>query len=207
MAVSWSKHVLDNYMAPKLSELTECGAPDLPSPKNLMGSYILNRIFVVEYRPEVQRLVFNFIRRVEHAYREYSEGRRQLAAYVASDRGTMVLLYFGALAHFEQCVAALCQAWAFGEKLPEQSRAFAPGDGSSAERIWTIHNDSKHMEERTSLPPEYTTAVWLTNTGLESARAVASFNELTDELRSCYEFAEFLAEELPRRLREQHRKG
>ncbi|HXV25493.1 MAG TPA: hypothetical protein VED46_14690 [Alphaproteobacteria bacterium] len=51
------------------------------------------------------------------------------------------------------------------------------------------------MEERiASLPPDYTTAVWLTNTGLECAQAAVTFEELTEELRNCHEFAEFLAE-------------
>jgi hypothetical protein len=74
--------VLNNYGAPKLSQLTQCGAPPIDKPPNHLGSFILTSIFIRSYPQPIGRILLMFGRRTLNAIEEYIKGRELLLAYV-----------------------------------------------------------------------------------------------------------------------------
>src|SRR5580700_3080822 len=106
----FGSYVLDEYGAPKLSELTKCGAPELPELPNHLAVAVLNLVVGVrgDYAKDDRRRRLNFIRRTETAVGEYRLGRAKLQAYVEqlSSRNNHFLEALRALSHFEQCAAA-----------------------------------------------------------------------------------------------------
>ena len=73
-----SKYSKDNFIAPKLSELTKVGAPELLSFTkeygNWVENFILNTIFRFRINGQTRQLIMFFLRKVEGAFQEYHEG-------------------------------------------------------------------------------------------------------------------------------------
>jgi hypothetical protein len=205
LAMPLSHYALDNYVAPRLSELRSCGAEPLPEPCNFLNSFILTNIFQMGYPTEKRSLLFNFIRRVEQAFYEYDQGRTNLLAHVEEPRSDHIAIYFRALAHFEQCVAVLYQASLFWKQLTGGNNLFTSGDGSFLDRVNKIYNVSHHMDERIVtdqvLTQDPTTQVWLLNDGIACNEAKASvaitFTELRQELMNMREAARYIVQDLP----------
>jgi predicted RNA-binding Zn-ribbon protein involved in translation (DUF1610 family) len=178
-----TNYFLDNFVAPKLSLLTECGARELPKNANWLGAFILTSVFKMKLPPKNRAYVFNFLRRAEGAFSAYREARAALIEYLQTPRNVLSP-YFRALLNFEVCIAQCYQGYellatASGEKL------FKRKDKSDAERLHCLYIDSKHMDEMIDggkLPTEATVAVWITNRGLQSNRATLSFDELVEML-------------------------
>lgn len=66
-------------------------------------------------------------------------------------------------------------------------------DGGVGERMNLMYNDSKHMNERidaAEIPPEATSSLWITNSGLESFHSSVTFSELVEELRGMADLAD-----------------
>jgi len=74
--------VIDEYGAPKLSELNACGAPLLEEPPNYLATFVLNSIFIRKHPEPVGKLILMLGRRIIHAMHEYTHGRDLLFAYV-----------------------------------------------------------------------------------------------------------------------------
>lgn len=185
--------LLDNYIAHKLSELTECGAEELTDEAKWLNNFILKSIFQFNLQPKIKAYLFNFLRRTEGASAAYRDARRMLQEHIASPR-TTVSPYFKALTHFEICVAQCYQGYellasAMGEKL------YVPGSASVDERLQIVYVDSKHMDRMIhgeKLPASATSGIWITNTGLESSRGSITFKELHDLLSQMHNLAEKL---------------
>jgi hypothetical protein len=193
-----SNYLLDNYIAHKLSELTECGAEELTEDAKWLNNFILKTIFHYNLQPKTKAYLFNFLRRTEGASAAYRDARRMLQEHIASPR-TVVTPYFKSLTHFEICVAQCYQGYellssVIGEKLYE------PGSATAEERLQIVYVDSKHMDKMIhgeKLPASATSGIWITNTGLESSRSAISFKELHDLLSQMHNFAEKLCTTSP----------
>jgi hypothetical protein len=116
-----SDHLLDNFVAHKLSSLTECGAPELSMATPWLNVFILNNVFQVRLTPEKRAYAFNIIRRAEGAVSAYREAREALGEYITTPRNT-VSPYFRSLLNFEVCISQCWQGCqlimrATGEKL------------------------------------------------------------------------------------------
>jgi hypothetical protein len=188
-------YLLDNFVAHKLSTLTECGAPELPIASTWLNGFILNSVFTTKWEPSRRAYAFNFIRRAEGAIATYREARLALIEYLNSGRGS-VSPYFRSLMYFEICAAKCIEGYelirsATGDKY------FQTGDGTPLERLYAVYSDAKHMEQvikQGRVPTEATAAVWITNSGLEAARTPGlTFVELTEILTDMGEAAEKLA--------------
>jgi hypothetical protein len=202
----FGSYVLDEYGAPKLSELTKCGAPELPELPNHLAVAVLNLVVGVrgDYAKDDRRRRLNFIRRTETAVGEYRLGRAKLQAYVEqlSSRNNHFLEALRALSHFEQCAAASYQAAELAAGLLSR-RLFEKVDGSRWNRLYNIYNRSKHFgaERRSSLKarqagnraPFPAVPVWLINEGLESTDASITFAELHDIIVNLREGVELIA--------------
>lgn len=193
-----SAYALDNFVAHKLSQLTVCGAPELLGNAGWLNTFILTTIFRVQLKSDLRAYLFNFIRRAEAACSAYRHGRAAIGEYLGSPPMTLSP-YFTALAQFEVCVGQCYQAHELlGRAVGE--RVFEEGDNSPAERLHAIYVDSKHMDRMiagSKLPSEATSAVWVTNTGLGSARSSLTFNELHVLLVELRRTAERLAALVP----------
>ena len=189
-----SNYLLDNFVAHKLSLLTECGARELPAEANWLNTFILTSVFRVSLPAKTRAYVFNFLRRAEGALSAYREARIALIEYLETPRNVLSP-YFRALLNFEVCISQCYQGYellatASGEKFFERN------DGSEAERLQMLYVDSKHMDRMIDggkIPTEATAAVWITNHGLESSNAALSFEELLEMLLNMGRLAERLS--------------
>jgi hypothetical protein len=189
-----TNYTLDNFIAHKLSELTACDAPDLADDSTWLNTFILSTIFRVRLEPKTRAYLFNFLRRAEGAIDAYRTACAAVREYVSTPRN-VITPYFRSLSHFEICLSQAYQAYellarASGETIYNQ------GDGSPEERLQMLYVDSKHMDRMISgdkLPPEATAGVWITNTGLSSARASLSFAELHAILLNLHGLAQKLS--------------
>ena len=189
-----SNYLLDNFVAHKLSLLTECGARELSVNQNWLNTFILTCVFKARLATKPRAYVFNFLRRAEGASSAYCAARTALIEYLETPPNVLSP-YFRALLNFEVCVSQCYQGYellqtASGEKLFERD------DRSEWERLWFLYQDFKHMDElieRGEIPTEATAAVWITNYGLESSRSTLSFDELIEMLLQMGRLAEQLA--------------
>jgi hypothetical protein len=189
-----SNYLLDNFVAHKLSLLTECGARELPEEANWLNAFILNSVFRVNFPAKTRAYLFNFLRRAEGASSAYRAARVALVEYVETPRNVLSP-YFRALLNFEVCISQCYQGYellatASGEKLFERD------DESEAERLQILYVDSKHMDRMIDggkIPDEATAALWITNRGLESSRGALSFDEIVEMLLNMGRLADRLS--------------
>lgn len=181
----FAPYALDNYFAPKLSALTECQAPELEVDAWL-NNFILTTIFQVRLPMKQRAYAFNFIRRAEAASAAYRAARTALIEYVQAPPN-VISPYFTALVQFEMCIAQCYQGFELVAKAAgvQPFELFAGGKAAPISRLHSFYIDSKHMDEMIlgdKLPDTATVGVWLTNTGIESARSHLSFEELHEAL-------------------------
>jgi hypothetical protein len=107
-----SNYMLDNYVAHKLSLLTECGARELTTSTNWLNAFILNFVFVfgASLPAKNRAYIFNFLRRAEGASSAYREGRIALIEYLETPRNVLSP-YFRALLNFEVCISQCNQGY------------------------------------------------------------------------------------------------
>lgn len=187
-------YLLDNFVAHKLSLLTECGAREFSTNANWIGAFVLTSVFKARLPPKKHAYVFNFLRRAEGALSAYREARTALIEYLQTPRN-VVSPYFRALLNFELCIAQCYQGY---ELLATASgkKFFQKNDKSEAERLHTLYVDLKHMDQMIDgrkLPTKATAAIWITNLGLESNRAAVTFDEFFDMLHRMGELADQLS--------------
>jgi hypothetical protein len=195
-------YFLDNFVAHKLSLLTKCGARELTTNESWIGAFVLTRAFTAPLPQKNRAYAFNFVRRAEGAFSAYRQARTALIEYLQTPRN-VISPYFRALLNFEVCIAQCCQGYellatASGERPPQWKKK---NDQSEAGRLYKLFIDSKHMDEMIDggkLPTEATAAIWITNIGLESNRAVVTFEELFEALRHMGELADQLSTLTPR---------
>jgi hypothetical protein len=190
-----TNYFLDHYVAHKLSELTKCGAGELPqSGRPWLGRFVLVAVFVDPGAEVGYRFKFNFLRRIEGATAAYEGGRAALLEYLNTPRST-ISPYFRALLDFEVCISQLYQALQLLRSAKGKD-FFESGDGSVGERLNLMYNDSHHMESRIRdghIPAEATAAMWITNVGLESSSSSLTFAELRDWVGAAMQYADELA--------------
>jgi hypothetical protein len=171
MQMPLSVYALDNFVAPKFSELTSCDAEPSEEQRNFLGGFILSNLLHVRYPTDRRAILFNFIRSVEQAFYEYDQGRLNLRAYIEEPRSDHIAIYFRALAHFGQCLAVLNQAAMFLRQTTPERKVFESKDGSVLDRVNRLYNVSHHMDKEIArgelLAPDATTQVWLVNEGIK----------------------------------------
>jgi hypothetical protein len=197
-----SNYFLDQFVAHKLSSLTECGVPELSMGSAWLNDFILNSAFRMTLPAEKRAYAFNIIRRTEGAFSAYREARLALIEYVTTPRNT-VSPYFRSLSNFEVCISQFWQCCEIVMRAAAPIKLFKSGDNSDTERLYNLYIDAKHMDgviHRGELPAAATTGLWITNQGLESTKAPSgvSFTELVENLISMGELAGKLSQlELP----------
>ena len=201
-----------NFIAPKLSLLNVCNAPDVPELPNYYGSLVLNQALFTIYTDPVKVLLLNFIRRLRSAIGEYRSGREHLVQYVSKLPDQSGLgNYNKALAHFEDCIfnghiAIVCLN-GLGKHLrrsdPSVPAVYRHGDGSDYDRLRKLNNRIKHFDEdvekavtsgSSAIP---LAPIWITNDGLEASTGSLSFVELAEILSTHSSDAKAFSEGFP----------
>jgi len=104
-----SNYAKDKFVAPKLSQLTECNAPDMSNYDDQcthwVANFALNSMLRVTVKQPQRAFFFTFLRRAETAFYEYENARRCLLEYIEQKDLHKVLR---AVHHFE---SLLSQAW------------------------------------------------------------------------------------------------
>jgi hypothetical protein len=204
--VQFSDEFLDLFGAPELSELTRCGAKDLPNIPDYLSSAIWNRIHGISYsKAWMLHLDLLFLRRTSAAFEEYGTALRYLRRYVEGTEAQRHELgtYLKALTHFEHSLNSLWQACEVYEQMekavsnvPGSKRIiFKPRDNSDLENINKLNNTAKHFSAKQA--EDTTTPVWITNSGLKSSDAFVSFDKLHENLMALSDFARELFINIP----------
>lgn len=121
--------------------------------------------------------------------------------HLANPNPDAVSEYIIAIGHWEVFLSQAYQAWcllARGQKI-----LFAPGDGSTMQRLNLLYNRTKHAESAITaeqLPPDGTLPVWLKNDGLHSVESSLTFEEIAEMLEDLAVWAE--AAQNPATMRE-----
>jgi hypothetical protein len=212
-----SAYALDHFIAPKLSLLNACNAPDVPAMPNYYEILVLNQMLQpMTYTEPLKVLLLNFVRRLGSATTEYRSGRDNLLLYLSKlPQHRDLEDYHRALAHFEDCVlnghiAAVCLA-GVGTYLRSINPAMPDvlKRGADYDRLRCLSNRIKHFGEdvekavrRSATMP--VAPMWITNDGLEAQRRGARsadgivalrFNELSDILTMQAKVAKAFAED------------
>jgi hypothetical protein len=206
--MQWYNSALDNFIAPRLSQLTSCGADELPVRQKLLPEFVLNSKFRMKYGDQLKKNTLNLIRHVDHAALAYDAGRACLLDYLSDKPGKRVTAYFGAVSYFETHVAHLNLARWLAMRIarhPDRdAKLFSKHSDCFDERLQEIHNWAKHLDNKITegkLPKGYTVSIWLTNAGLESVDKAVTFPELIEHLMECYDVAREVTQELPKKIR------
>jgi len=207
----------DKLIAPKLSTLTTPRIPDISGErKQFLATFVLNFDLSLTISNKHRQLLFSIIRKAEDALEEYCRGAESLQQYVASRRLDL-RPYFCALRSFEHCLSHLYQAVCCMNGLSETwqgRKQFDRNDGSILERVYLLHSEVKHMNERfvtggAAAESSFVTLsrnraeansidapnvpMWLTDDGMECGKAKITYTELAQELCELCSEAEKLA--------------
>jgi hypothetical protein len=189
--VPFTDEFKDKYVAPAISRFTEAPMPELPATSEerdgWLGNFILASWMHVTLDDATRRAWFNFLRRVQGAFRAYEAARETTSGYLAgaASNPDAVSGYFVAIGHWE---VFLSQAFQALEVLVRgKPILYKGGDGSAIERLADLYNRSKHIAgvikaQKSLFPPDGTLPVWLANDGLRMMRGSLSFVEIGEIL-------------------------
>ena len=189
---------LDKFVAPRLSELTCVGAPDIGQCSQHCGgwvnAFILNSMLRVKIEDRYRMLSIQLLRKTEGALQEYHEARDHLAKYLI-DPGRAVSAYFHALRHFETSLILAYQAYE-ALRYMVQERLFEQDDDSPLQRLNRLQNLTKHVcqeLERGDLPKDLSLPTWLTDTAIECHDSSLPWSEFAELLRELAKVADVVA--------------
>lgn len=144
-----------------------------------VSNFVQNSMLRTNVNAPFRQYMFNFLRRAEAAFREYTLAREATYAFLGSMGSAS--RYMAALFHWE---VWLSQAWHGYELLRRVAggvQIFEKGDGSIEQRLNLLYNQAKHVAseiENGNLPTsDATLGVWLENAGLRSNDGHLTFSE------------------------------
>jgi hypothetical protein len=189
--VHLSNYAKDMFVAPEMSRFTTAWIRDMASltteQEHWLTNFILNTLMRARVEERVRRTLFNFLRRAQLAFREYSLARTQTMIYLSNSDALGT--YVAAIGHWEMF---LFQAYEAYEPLARPAVTattkhllFGPRDGTPHQRLHSLYNRSKHHAsaiQNDQLPEDGTIAVWLVNDGLRSTDSWLTFDEMAEIL-------------------------
>lgn len=191
-------NAINTFIAPKLAELTENNAPKIISQfqesQYWVSNFILNSIFGAPLDDKNRKFIFNILRRILNTINEYENGRNNLDSYICGQREVRSK-YLAAVFHFENTITQSYQACLLLKTMNRIEKLYEKNDDSLLQRINTIYNDIKHLNERIEkgkLPEGFTIPMWLTNNGFESSSTAIDFEEFATFLMQLCSIADKL---------------
>ncbi|MDO9709823.1 hypothetical protein [Paracraurococcus lichenis] len=203
----WGAHVLDNYISPKLSELTACSPPEVAALPAYRGAIVLNELFAGIVYTEALRVAASiFILRLREATDDYRNACIELKAYISAlPKHDRLEAHTNALSNFESCLIKLnisAAALARVASIVGANPLYKKHDRSPLDRLCILANRIKHFDQdilaaTNQKIPVPLAPVWLVNDGLECVVCKLSFEELAFILTDFAEDAQNLAVKFP----------
>ena len=200
--VRLTANVTDTYIATELSSFDQAEIPDMsaaqPESLHWISNYTLNSVLCGPLPSPEREHRFNFLRHAMIAYSEHNMARYATLAFLESAERSFGR-YFTAIHHWEQFVAAAWHALESLRRAGVVGRLFEPGDGSIAEQVFGLYDQTKHTESLTEtgeMPAQGSLAVWLRNSGLRSIDCELTFGETGELLAKIREWAHVVEDPL-----------
>ena len=197
--------VTDTYVATEISKFDRAEIPDMSSaqPESLhwISNYTLSSVLGGALPSPQREYRFSFLRHAMIAYSEHNIARYATLAFLDSEERSFGR-YFTAIYHWEQFVAAAWHALESLHRAGVVGRLFEPGDGSTAEQLRGLYDETKHAEsmiDTGEMPPQGSLAVWLCNSGLRSIDCELTFAETGDLLARIRDWAHVVEDPLQAR--------
>jgi hypothetical protein len=196
--VPLSNYVKDKLIAPEMSTFTTASMKDMSTTRGAqywVMDFVLNSMTRACFGGPLKPTLFNFLRRTEAAFREYTLARSRTLAYLANPDA--VSDYLAAIAHWEVFLSQAYQAYCL--VTMGQPTLFRRGDGSAFQRLNLLYNRAKHVESAIAshqLPEDGTIAVWLKNDGLHSIDGFLTFDEIAEILKDLSRYADAVEDPL-----------
>jgi hypothetical protein len=186
-----SDEILDTTVAPELSKLKVCGAKSIRRGSNQFARYQMLAIFgQKKYKKHIHALLVVYFRRVDFARVEYNLGCKQLRTYISKlPRGnSQTRFYRLALCHFETCLLHLHAASTCSKAIVKSLKQSVKEDADE-KSLRLLANRIRHFDEDIYEPKEGKLTgyngiapIWITDTGLKSAKNELSFVRLRELL-------------------------
>ena len=181
--VRLTANVTDTYVATEISKFDRAEIPDMsgaqPESLHWISNYTLNSVLCGALPSPQREYRFSFLKHAMIAYSEHNMARYATLAFLESEERSFGR-YFTAIYHWEQFVAAAWHALETLRRAGVVGRLYEPGDGSTAEQLRGLYDQTKHTETQVDtgeMPPQGSLAVWLCNSGLRSIDCELTFAE------------------------------
>lgn len=190
MAVSFSTHLLNRFIAPGISEFTVCDAPEIvdrhPEAEHWLVNHFLNSAFRGAFTGRIRQYALNQIFRAQVAFHDYHEARDLTLQFFTKclPDNPASRLYFRAVSRWESCFLNLQIFIDVMNRMKRDSKddlVFKEGDGTPEERAYGIANTIKHWGsdiEGNRHADGNTIPLWLTNAGFQTRAHRLTYTEL-----------------------------
>lgn len=175
-----------HLLAPELSKLTACTAPEVPeSPDYAHALALRQELGPKRYKdPNVVVYLATFVTRLTTSTREYRAGRDHVLRYVDKLPQHSLASHARAVSHFESCVVhthlAILSLDGLVERLDPNATIAKTDD---YDRLRALNNRIKHFDEDVADAAQKKTSppaapMWLTNDALVCSKASLQYAEL-----------------------------
>ena len=206
--MSWQDYTLDTFIAPGLSRLKTCSAPEIPALPNYLGSLYLNQILGKRYEEATIISIANAIRRTSFAITNYRAGRQHLLTYVESLPDQKISDYFQALSYFETCILHTYTVMVLFKNIFPKNGEIAKHIITNEDSLKKFSNKIKHFDddiknhyEKVAVFP--LNPIWITGDGIDciepkdSSNWSISFCDIAEKLKSLADISRILSERVP----------
>ena len=199
--IQWSAEILDQLIAPGISEFHDAQVPDLSGEfseaEHWLANHFLNTVFGARFKDGHRQVAVAFLRRAQDALAAYCDARSKTALFLEKTLpgNPGVGRYYAAVAAWETFALQCAMAIDLFRWLNSGEGAFQRGDGSAEFRLYTIANHIKHTAacvESDQCLPDHTVPLWLSSAGLQSFGHSVSYQEASEILRAICRLADKL---------------
>lgn len=204
MTISYSTSLLNWFIAPGISELTACDAPDIsakhPQASHWLANHFLNSVLRGSFKNKYRQYALNLIFRAQTAFAEYHDARSLTVEFLGKGRPDYPAsrTYFRAIARWEACFLNLQIFIDVLNKLKRELNdqpVFKDCDGTPEQRAYEMANTVKHWGADVSAnrhSESDTIPLWITNLGLQTHLHQITYSELAALISEAAKIAEEL---------------
>ncbi|MEA2163347.1 MAG: hypothetical protein QOK37_1474 [Thermoanaerobaculia bacterium] len=197
--------VLNEYLAPGYTELSEVDIPDLRSEfeqaEHWLANHFLNSVLRGRYREGARHLALAYLRRTSGAFDAYHRARKLTLEFLDLRKAGKqpVRGYYVMIDAWESCFLQAGMAVDLFRAMIDGEKLFEKNDGSAQERAYTIANQIKHAASCVAsghVTKTDTVSLIVQNRGLSSYAVAITFHELAEILRDFSRVADRLQDPL-----------
>lgn len=212
---------LERFVAPKLSQLSACNAPQLDPIGPNLAMIMMEALFGhLPAKSDAQLVGIVYIWRTANTGTlSYVKGREAIHEFVQKEEKSQnISLYYNAIMHYELCISnavfsmntAVRHFHFMGISLPgskvERGKVVYE-DSFGLEKMRLVYNRIKHFDEdvdrallKGTSPP--VAPIWFSNDAVESDKAAVTFEEIASILRKLHQIIDLLVKTVPAGIRE-----